>query len=745
MKSTFALVVLVALLVVATVVLLRSDGEGERRASTSTPAASALTATPLALEEINATKRSSPPGERPETALPSSRTAVGTAPENTATLLVRVRSKDSGEALADVQLWLSVEDSEGCTSSTEIEGSRAVFGESPRTDSQGRAQFQVPSGSAFHLRTWGEQGRYGPSETEVPALGVGEARELLLEVRTDLEDHYFGRVIDAESGMALPGASVSIESLSEFLPGTELSVGPVPEIPVAVDGEGYFETDARPGEGLRAWVEAPEHASTWVTFEKGHVSRATACEIRLLRSASLEVLVLGPARAPLPDATVRVSTEWVLIVRLQHSPATLLRSEDLHSLKDLSWAGRSGIDGRCVLSSLPSRLPLSVEVAVVGQVPRREAEPLTLEPGELRRLEINVAAGARVSGRLLDDTGAAVEGAEIWFEPADDLYSCYLEPHETDGLRKTITGASGSFVFDLVPDGTWVVGPSPKGPFAPQAQIVRVASGIPDRESSLTAWRDLFLGGTVVDPAGTPKAGVAVMAYSKELGAHTSGETDNKGRFSVGPLAHGEYTLIASVQFGPGNASLADSEPLAAHSGDASLVLHMRSGGGLSGRLVDAASGTGLAGRITISATGGSLDSKLLSMHWARDDGVFSFGGLLPGRYDLCGGTKSGNFAILTGVDVNADSVVERLRLEARPGGRLRALYQGEEGHCQIRVFLDDILVVVDEIKRGSMCTSIVPAATLRVDCIERRPERTTSRTIEVVVGGESTVSFGEN
>lgn len=101
-----------------------------------------------------------------------------------ATLTVLVRSVESGAAVPGVRLWLSRDSSEGCSDHSQLQGSEAVFGESPLTDAQGRARFRVPVGVPFQLRTWGEDGLCGPAGLRVPALLVGETRELHFEVVT---------------------------------------------------------------------------------------------------------------------------------------------------------------------------------------------------------------------------------------------------------------------------------------------------------------------------------------------------------------------------------------------------------------------------------------------------------------------------------------------------------------------------------------------------------------------------------
>ncbi len=105
-------------------------------------------------------------------------------PDQTSTLSVLVRSVESDSAVAGVRLWLSRESSEGCSDHSQLQGSEAVFGESPLTDAHGQARFRVPAGVPLQLRTWGEDGICGPAESRVPPLGLGETREVHLEVVT---------------------------------------------------------------------------------------------------------------------------------------------------------------------------------------------------------------------------------------------------------------------------------------------------------------------------------------------------------------------------------------------------------------------------------------------------------------------------------------------------------------------------------------------------------------------------------
>src|SRR4030095_10724551 len=107
-----------------------------------------------------------------------------------------------------------------------------------------------------------------------------------------------------------------------------------------------------------------------------------------------------------------IAGAWVLVSAKAYSfdrsddPTALAWS--FASLPEEQWKTETGPDGRCSVTSLPPTIPLQIEIRQRGRVLRREADPLTLEPGEVRELEWRIGSGCTLSGLVFDQAGKPV-------------------------------------------------------------------------------------------------------------------------------------------------------------------------------------------------------------------------------------------------------------------------------------------------------------------------------------------------
>lgn len=76
-----------------------------------------------------------------------------------------------------------------------------------------------------------------------------------------------------------------------------------------------------------------------------------------------------------------------------------------------------------------------------------EAMPYTVTTGRTTRVDERLIAPAVLTGRLVDETGAPVAGAQV-----------YVNIAATAGAAETVTGPDGSYRFDAMPPGIVVVG-----------------------------------------------------------------------------------------------------------------------------------------------------------------------------------------------------------------------------------------------------------------------------------------------
>jgi hypothetical protein len=243
-----------------------------------------------------------------------------------------------------------------------------------------------------------------------------------------------------------------------------------------------------------------------------------------------------------------------------------------------------------------------------------------------------------------------------------------------------------------------------------------VQAGLADREVLLSAIDDLHLRGVVVDPDGRPRR-AQVMLVGVEGSTFLSQSTDARGGFSLGPLAPGRYSVWASDVLGQGLA--ADSERTTVEAGTSDLVLALRAGGAISGRVLDPTSGEGVAATVILSPLARGPGAVGTTIGGSEENGAFRFEGLLPGAYSLCASTSAGQGAVLGGVRVEAGARLDTVVLSLQPGARLRVRYEGQAAYGQFHVVQDGAVVAADGVQRGTCATWVVPAGVLEVVCEE--------------------------
>jgi Carboxypeptidase regulatory-like domain len=718
MRKWVGFVALVAVAACAGVWLLQR----ERQADAALPGAREAASVPAGTPTANLAEPATPiavvaaaPEDQREVVAPAP-TDSSAADASQATLSVVARSKESSAPLAGVRILVWPIPAEAGFGIAGGSTSSASFGTSPVTDNSGHAQITVPSRRTFSLVAQQDDDLSAPVKQMIEPLAPGETREIEVLLATEADLHFVGRVVEDSTGAALAQAWVTcgdgedlvalsfdpIHPLAELArPGTDLHR-------FEVDGEGCFELDARSWKDQVVRVDAEDHAWALVELAAGHATRSNAFEVRLARTAQLEVLALGPGRIPLAGARLRLSTE-------SYEVSQTLSSFGLFMPEPVRWSLESAADGRARFDAVPPRVTLRLEAAAPDSTTYRVvSEPPPLEPGEVRTLEIAIGAGARILGTMLLANGQPVSGAEIWMRPWQGPFSAYFSTYQENEVRVSRTNSEGSFVFEDVPDGEWVIAPKPEGAHAAVPERVTIADGHADRDVVMTVFEDLFIRGTVLDPNGEPAAAF-VAAFGRLL---KNAQADKEGRYSLGPLAPGKYTVQA---MGAG-AAYSRSQPVEAQAGASDVNLTLSFGGCMAGSVVDASTGEVTKARVTVAPQRDSPEVGLGgagAIGSSDSEGKFAFDGLDPGVYSVSASTSGGGCAVAKDLRLDSGTRIEGLVLRVRPGGRVRVRYEGPESVAQIRVYDGVAVVALDGVRRGTDSTWVVTTGKLVVQCTE--------------------------
>ena len=603
---------------------------------------------------------------------------------------------------------------------------RGVF-QDKSTDAQGGVRFVVPAGEQYKVMCYGQESRL---ETDVPPLGVGETREIVLELPTIA---LFGRVVADEDGSAIVGARVRVRLVdtSVHLPeaseptGVLLDTEASLDTTVITDPDGRFRVRYVSWPQRYAWLEAVGRSPISTEPLSGHATEDDPLTVRLARSANVDVRVLEAADVGASDVQVRLST---------HAYSTHVGGKYWMDGDAPAWQATTAADGSCSIQDLPSRAPLTIELLRNSKIVLRELDAFELDPGEDRKLELRIGF-ARVQGVVLDQDGKPVADHEVWlkrfhegelkgFLPGGDLVN-----------TKGRTGADGRFRFDGVASGEWLVG-TPNDPrlgsamqnieklYASVAELVDTSAG-GIVEVSLRTQKALGIRGVAVTPEGRPIKDAWILCRPSSDRGFFDGQSDAQGHFVVGPLMPGDYSLTAST-----HAGYADSLPVNARAGDDNVVLTLRAGGTLEGRVVDRASREPCEAELFV--TSGAVSSAHLPI--TDKTGHFKLEVTLPpGAYSISARTTDGRCGMLDAVSARTGENIP-VEVTVEPGAHLDVRNASAAAARTYSILSGNGVVTVAGVAAGATSRQIVPAG--RITLRTRGSDNVDGdQTIEVAVG----------
>jgi hypothetical protein len=567
-------------------------------------------------------------------------------------------------------------------------------------------------------------------------------RVITVELSAEDDLHFVGRVVASDTGIPIDGARVRLMLADESYSMERGRTWKQSQLAEKTTGpDGLFELSVSSWKSAHCRVEAAGYALALVPPSKGHASTDSALIVRLDRGATLKALVLAEGGSPIVGAQIRLAA-----VGYKLGQPTEDRFSSSFSLPDQSWNGTTDSSGRCTIESLSPGVALDVQIVQSETVLRHEGDPLLLTPGEVLEREWRLGTGCRVVGSVTDQTGQHVAGLELWLTKAHSGDLRRLEPHSRDKVAaKTRTDGDGHYLFEDVAAGAWWIGPKPEMRFnrnvhdsavAPFPDDLEVPVGVGEIVHDMHAFRGLFIRGRVVDAKEAPVAQPYVMGGAEETKWFVDCQGEDDGSFSLGPLVPGHYSLsaIASTQG-------ADSEQVTAQAGDSDVVLRMRPSGSVSGRVIDAASGQPCRAEVGVARHSGT--STGLFVVGSQDDGLFQCHGLQPDSYDVTAKTSDGRIGRQIGVVVSAGEDASGLVITLQKGATLRIHYTGRSGFGAFSIFSDGSAVAGDGIEAGATVSHTVPGGKLVVRLWVPPAEQAEERTIEIAIGEEKEITFG--
>jgi len=619
---------------------------------------------------------------------------------NSARLVVLCKAKETGAPLAAQHVSL-FNPHGGAQIVPQLEGARGKLGDRVTTGADGRAEIELPPGIATMLQVNPAAHFANASERrDLEAFSAGEQRELVIELATREDAHFYARVTSRETHAPIAGA--------------EIQGGPSP---LVTDADGRFDVANSSWSMQQLSIAAAGYAVTLVAAQPGHETPEKALPIELEHACTLVGLLQGGGES------LKSGRVWMVVTtegyRLTGQDPSQLGS--IMAEYDHTWRAEFDASGRAEIAGLVPNAPLRISVTAGPRRLVELADPITIPPGATREVELKVANTCKLTGIVRDDSGAVVPGLTLWLLRTGSSPRLHVEFYEADDrVGDAKTDEQGRFTIPKVSPGTWRLcpeakmyrdgAPIPADAAAPFAILVEIQTDEAEHQVELVVHRGLTITGKVLDPEGKPVNNAGVGGRTGETWVGTSCGED--GTFVLGPLLPGSYTLDASPSF---HKELADSEDVQAEAGAHDVVLRVGGGGKLSCRVVDAKSGEGVVAQIAVSVPADPLG--MIQMPTSNPDGRFELTGLLPGTYALCATTHDGRVGCLRGVELAAGGDLHDLVIQIQPGAKLRVRYTGAKDFCSTLVYQDGAVVATDGVEKGTSKTFSAPAGSVKVVC----------------------------
>ncbi len=435
---------------------------------------------------------------------------------------------------------------------------------------------------------------------------------------------------------------------------------------------------------------------------RGHVAHAqqvrmeapgtpTRVAVELAGAALVRGVVRGSDGAPVAGAAVRVSKGGGF------NPAAFMELANRGSLRAPAPAARTDASGAFELDGIP---PGDAKL----RVDARDRLPATvaleaLRAGEQRAIDdIVLARQSTLTGHVYDAEGAPLAGAKVKVSlPAPEGFGAMLSGMFGGNWATATSDASGAYTVTGFEGGV---------------RTVRVESAVcldAETELDIPAERSLThdfrlepghtLDGVVLSPEGDPVAGakVAVKMPGGSAGnpmaamfgglgePDASATTDEEGRFRMGGLEAGPYTVSASAQ-GWLDAELADVAQ-----DSTGIALQLRRPALVRG-IVLAADGSPVPGAEVLRRGGRSRGAGNPMLAMMRQDarttadaaGRFEIDGLEPGAYELYARHREHADSEHVKLKLAAGEQVDGLELQLRPGVAIVGVVVEKDGGAPV-------------------------------------------------------------
>ncbi|HEY3357292.1 MAG TPA: carboxypeptidase-like regulatory domain-containing protein [Polyangia bacterium] len=444
----------------------------------------------------------------------------------------------------------------------------------------------------------------------MPAPTAGPVAALLESLRLT------GHVVDG-TGARVPGAGVLLS-------------GPVVREAKA-NGNGEFVFDGLHPNSYEVEAWAGDAAGGPLRV---HLTRATPpVAIRLFTAARLEVTVVAAGGGPIADANVE------------------LRAAGMQRNLTIVRRGKTDAQGKLVLRGV---IPGGYDIAAWATGYRHRGASLEPPAGLKWEIKLELTPGAPVSGRVVDEKGLPVVGADVIASPAMPARGTIPRRPPTWPFNPK-TDANGYFTYEALSAGQYqFLANHPEFDLG-WSSIYDVDGVSPKSGIIIPLRRGRTISGWVVNAAGEPMPFATVRTSTGYGGALMAavveGTCDAGGRFRLGGLSYGVVHVLAAhdgILSEPLQVDLTDRDR-------ADLVLPLTMDGAVAGVVLNP-DRTPVAGAIVmcVSATRAAVGLRPVLPETTDVQGRFACRGLPPGGVHVSATRPGANYNIHPGLRADA-------------------------------------------------------------------------------------------
>ena len=485
------------------------------------------------------------------------------------------------------------------------------------TDEHGEATVGLNSGEAISFQVETADRGFGRTEP-IGIPGNDSARQHVVEVNVAPAVEVSGLAVDAETGLAIEGASVWLGGR----PGNHAWSG----------RDGAFHLSTHPGT-LYLSAAADGYRTEGLEVPLERLRSRTGFSIALMPTARITGIVTDSDGNPVAGASILVDH-----VDPRQSGVSLGSSGTSYQWRaayGLDHQARSGSDGAFRLAGLDRRISHLLTVEAQGFI-RSSTELPSMGSSAADPLNIVLNRGRRTWGKVVDTEGRRVQAASVVLLPARRDPRGGISLSYNSYLTAT-TNVEGVFEFPAVAAGSYqlTVDHSEFASRTPTSIEIPTGEGEIDIGST-TLTPGLEIEGLVVGPDRRPVAGARVSAFQRYATPGSTGAgsrtatADADGRFRIGGLQDSLVDVGVKAD-GYAGSHVKAVKPAT----NDVLEIELNGGAVLAGRVVDTRGDVVSSAMVTLFdpesfARFDALDRPAVE---TDDDGRFRFEFLRPGTW----------------------------------------------------------------------------------------------------------------